>query len=169
MACVTSGTDFDAILPKSFFTQGTSGTLSSIMSTLSLSGKPDAIGNASALDIVARMLLDPELAQGSACTPPGKRHTRTNGAPSEDEAGLFPMQEVLQRKGDVIYRYASEWNLNVQSKEGFNTKIEEMYVAATLLYGVAGLQPGKEFNADFFMYVQFILCWLLERKLIISR
>ena len=86
------------------------------------------------------MLLDTSLAPGEACNAPSGEHTRMGQGPAEDEEGLFPMQTVLRWRGDLIYKHTSEWNVNVQSKEEVQAKVEELFVFATLLYGVAGLQ-----------------------------
>ena len=53
----------------------------------------------------------------------------------------------------MISQYASEWTIDAQNKEEVEAKIEEMYVFASLLYGVAGLQSGRDFKADFFLCV----------------
>lgn len=154
MACVTHGTDFDVLLPESFFTGEKSSTLSSLVSALSLSGKSSAnTAGAHSFDIVARMLSDAQFAPGAACKSPSGNFARPATEPSEDEEGLFPMKEVLRRKGEEIRKYASEWVVDAQNKKEVEKKVEEMFVFASLLYGVAGLQSGKDFKADFFLCV----------------
>lgn len=144
MACVQNGSDVDALLPRSLFTSDS--LTSRLSSALTLSGKPAGIHSFS---IIAKMLKDPELAPGSACTIPRKR-----GNESEMEyrrnVRVFPMMDVLGKRGDLIRKYAEQWTVNTNDKAEVKAKVVELLYLVTLLYGVAGLQEGKDFSADFF-------------------
>lgn len=135
MACTTRS-NLDALLPKPFFTSAQVQT-----------------GGSHPLDIVARMARDADLAPGAACKIPGRRgFLRATGDTSEDEVGPFPMHMVLRQRSALIVKYAAEWEVgDLTKKDVLEKKLEELIVFANVMYGVCGLQPGKEFKADFFL------------------
>ncbi|KAH8115154.1 hypothetical protein DFH11DRAFT_1688725 [Phellopilus nigrolimitatus] len=137
MACV-SDLDFDALVPRSLFVADQATTLSSLTSMLSLSSKSSR--STHSFTIIARILRDPELAPGAACTDPSN-----SGAQRAS-----PLEEVLSKRGELIRKYADEWMVGVNNKEDISAKVDELLFVVTLLYGVSGLQDGKKFKADFF-------------------
>lgn len=145
MACVSPGPDLDSLLPRSAFS---SESLSSrLTSALTLSSKPTGTHSFS---IVSQMLKDPELAPGATCT-----RLNVKKAVKEDNANAaggnpFPHSEVLEKRGELIKKYADKWNVNTSDKAEVKNKLEELFVLVTLLYGVCGLQEGQDFKADFF-------------------
>lgn len=156
MACVTRGTDFDAILPKSLFIQGgvdDANVLSKLASKLTLNTKPTAapvpVSNAHSFTILKRVLEDSELGPGAACNIP-----KPNARGDENSTdGGFPLLAVLANKGDKILKYAEMWAVNGEDQADLKKKLEELAWVATMIYGVAGYQEGKEFKSDFFLYV----------------
>ncbi|KAI5121366.1 hypothetical protein M0805_001179 [Coniferiporia weirii] len=146
MACATHKTDFDELIPKTLFLNKEATALSSLVSALSLSGTKSK--GLHSFAIIARMLNDPELAPGTAHT------TEAHKGPAEGdggEGGGFPLVEIIKNKGELIRKYAEEWSIDTSDKAGIHAKLEELFVLVTLLYGVVGLQEGKEFKADFFL------------------
>lgn len=140
MACVHRKTDFDTLLPKSFF----SGSLETrLASALALS--PNSSGLHS-FTIASRMLHDPAFVASAAPMKPA-----TEGP--VDPLISFPLKNVLDKQGELIRKYAEQWIVDTNDKKGLRTKVEELRFLAVLLYGVAGLQKGKDFNADFFTWV----------------
>lgn len=147
MASVTHKTDFDAIITKDLFISSNTSTsaLSRLTAALSLSSPTaSAKKGVDSFSIVSRMLNDPELAPGSACSIP-------TSSSSDDDEATFPLQEVLDKKGELIRKYAGLWTVNTEDKEEVKEKVEELSWLVTVLYGVSGLEKGKEFKADFFM------------------
>ncbi|EJD01363.1 uncharacterized protein FOMMEDRAFT_111131 [Fomitiporia mediterranea MF3/22] len=144
MACVQRGTDFDALLPRSLFAADS--LTSRLSSALTLS-KP---AGTHSFTIVAKMLKDPELAPGSVCTVPRKRGESEDEIAYRNAVRVFPMMEVLGKRGELIRKYAEQWTVNMNDKAEVKAKVDELSFLVTLLYGVAGLQEGKDFNADFF-------------------
>lgn len=161
MACATLRADFDEIVPKSLFIPTTKDQeahlLSRFTSKLSLGSKPTAAVHTPAgihsFTILKRVLEDPELAPGAACIIP-KPGARNDD--SSDDGG-FPMIAVLKNKGDVILKYSEMWTITGEDPVEVKEKLEELAWVATMIYGVAGLQDGKEFTGDFFLYAQIFL------------
>lgn len=144
MACVQKGPDFNVLLPKEWFV-GSSLT-SRFASALTLSSKHSGVHSFS---IVARMLKDPELGPGVASALPPMPHGGDQGT-EEDAGRAFPMTEVLEKRGELIRKYAEQWVVNTHDKTEVQSKVDELLFLMTLLYGVTGFQEGKSFKADFF-------------------
>lgn len=92
------------------------------------------------------MLKDHDLDPGVASAVPPK----TNASDDEEGGIAFPMAEVLEKRGELIRKYAEQWTVNTHDKAELQAKIDELSFLVTLLYGVAGLQEGKNFNGDFY-------------------
>lgn len=134
MACAQKMTDYDALVPRSLFSEDTLATKLSSVLTLD----PKSSGSHS-FDIIAEILQDSDLAPGNASYIPDP-----NGSP-------FPQTDVMNKRGDLIRKYAEKWVINVNDEATLSSKVEELISSAALLYGVAGLQEGATaFNADFF-------------------
>ena len=85
------------------------------------------------------MQRDPALAPGVACDDP-------KGARS----GMSPFMQTIDRTSHLLRKYSEEWIVDENDANELAKKVEELSWAAVLLYGVTGLQPGKDFKADFF-------------------
>lgn len=144
MACVTH-TDFESLYPRELFTSPSVGTLSRLTASLSLSSTQPSKGT-HAFAILARMQKDSALAPGVACDAPKER------------GGERPLTQTLQRTSEILRKYSEEWVVDPTDANDLKQKIEELSWAAVILYGVTGLQPGKEFKADFFTSVVDRLC-----------
>ncbi|KIO26252.1 hypothetical protein M407DRAFT_24468 [Tulasnella calospora MUT 4182] len=90
-------------------------------------------GGAHSLDILHRMLQDPDLAAGKTC-----EHD------SETRFG-----DTMNSAGDKIREYAKMWQ--VDSDREVPEKLEEVAWLATLVYGLGGFRKGKPFRSDFFL------------------
>ncbi|TDL18674.1 hypothetical protein BD410DRAFT_793062 [Rickenella mellea] len=135
MTCVTH-TDKDGFIPQTLFIQPTVGTLTRLTAALTFSSPPKK--HTHAFTIVARMLKDHELGPRVACKLP------------VDPEASDSYTETLDRRGDLINKYVSEWEVDTADPSDVRAKLQEISWVVVLLYGVAGLQPGREFNADFF-------------------
>lgn len=156
MACVTRGTDFDEILPKSLFVQpgvDDANLLSRLASKLTLNSNlttaPLSASDVHSFTILKLVLEDSELGPGAACNIP-----KPNARGDENSTdGGFPLLAVLANKGDKILKYAEMWTVNGEDQADVKKKLKELAWVATMIYGVAGYQEGKEFKSDFFLYV----------------
>lgn len=145
MTCVQRGPDFDVLLPKSLFVGDS--LASRFASVLTLSAKP--VGTHS-FSILAQMLKDPELGPDAVREKPERTAEDNEDNEDADEAKLFPLMQVLDKRGELIRKYAEQWTVNANDKSELQAKLDELSSFVALLYGVAGLQEGKEFKADFF-------------------
>lgn len=155
MACVTNGTDFDAVMPRSMHSSISTGTLSIFATSFSPS---DSSSGKHSFDIVSRMLADNQLAPGIACDP-----VKVSNAGDVEGAAFLPHKQVLERRGELIKNYASQWTVNINNNGEVKAKTEELFMLVTLLYGVAGLQSGKEFKADFYAYVYLFYAIIIHQ------
>lgn len=144
MACVQMGPDFDGLLSKSFFVGDS--LASRLTSALTLSEKP---ADTHSFTIVAQMLKDTQLGPGIACEIPRVRTASKTDPGDAIEGRVFPLTEVVDKRGELIRKYAEKWTVNVNDKKELQAKLDELSFLVTLLYGVAGLQEGREFKADF--------------------
>jgi hypothetical protein len=88
--------------------------------------------NTHALDILSRIIQDP----------------RMESPKKLGIANLF--RGVVEKCGDAVYQYASQWTLDTTNPAAVQRKIEELQWTATLMYAVPGFKAdGEEFNADF--------------------
>ncbi|KAG8978358.1 hypothetical protein FRC05_010603 [Tulasnella sp. 425] len=158
------------LFPPDFFDYGTQQPESSAQSivdhaatalrNLSLnnprSSSPSAYtGGSHSLDILHRMLQDPNLAAGKTCR--------------QDSGSKF--SDTLRAAGDKIREYAKMWQVDSESE--VPQKLEEVAWLATLVYGLGGWRKGKDFRSDFFLFssqsallraqVSVILGWWVSR------
>lgn len=68
----------------------------------------------------------------------------------EGRTSPFNMISVMQKKGQLIRQYSEKWVVDTNNGDEVKRKVEELAFLATLLYGVAGHQEGKGYNANFF-------------------
>jgi hypothetical protein len=87
---------------------------------------------AHALDIIARILKDPRLAAKEKVP--------------DHEMYSFTME----KHGQVLANYASEWSVNISDPGEVERKIEELVWTNCIIYGIGGWTEGEDFNADFF-------------------
>ncbi|KAI5120442.1 hypothetical protein M0805_009904 [Coniferiporia weirii] len=147
IACVTHKTSFDELVPKSLFLNEDVTALSGLISAISLSGTKSK--GLHSFAILARMLNDPNLAPAA---------THTTESYKKPAVGVESIAETVKDRGELIGKYAEEWSIDSSDKAGIHAKLEELFVLVTLLYGVVGLQEGKEFKADFYlMHLAIIL------------
>ncbi|KAF9555920.1 hypothetical protein CPC08DRAFT_765575 [Agrocybe pediades] len=91
---------------------------------------PSSTANVHALSILARVLADPAFELTS---------------PPENIPSYF--SHVVNDHGDAIRKHAAAWTLEGDLRK----KVEELIWAATVIYGVGGLEESGELNADFFL------------------
>ncbi|KIK68379.1 hypothetical protein GYMLUDRAFT_35785 [Collybiopsis luxurians FD-317 M1] len=110
------------------------GKLTSFIHSVKLSNSTSAgaAGDTHALNVLARIMKDPELKVTKA-----------------EETNLFA--SVIEKNGDAIFKYANSWSLDTSNPKEVERKIEELQWMNVLIYAIAGFKAGKgNFNADFF-------------------
>ncbi len=60
---------------------------------------------------------------------------------------------TISAKGEALFRYTSQWTLNLSDPKELRRKIEELQWMNTIIYAGSGSRPGKRFHADFFLCV----------------
>ena len=85
-----------------------------------------------ALDIVARILKDPRFAA------------------KEKVLDKDMYSFTMEKHGQILAKYASEWSVNISDPEEVERKIEELVWTNCIIYGIGGWMQGEDFNADFF-------------------
>lgn len=143
MASVTESHS-GGLVPRDLFFPTKPSTLSSITSAFSslsvkLSNSPHI------LSILARVANDPNFL-------PMKVYTM------EEIMMTMPFIDTIQHKAEAIWKYAAEWNFDATDEKTVEEKVEELSWAVSVIYGAGGSQPGKDFSADFFLYV--FMFWL---------
>ncbi|KAK7026431.1 hypothetical protein VNI00_015666 [Paramarasmius palmivorus] len=119
------------IIPPALFPPDTS---QSVPAANGKNAHPQANGstNTHAFDILSRIIQDP----------------RMESPKKLGIANLF--RSVVEKCGDAVYQYASQWTLDTTNPEAVQRKVEELQWTATLMYAVPGIKAeGGEFNADF--------------------
>ncbi len=139
-----------ALIPESFFdfteTNSAVNYITSMLPRLSLQQSASiaefgATGESShLLSIIARMLRDPRLDPGNLKLPSGDLGTK--------------FEYVQSQSGDVIKEYVDQWDIRLIGDSAADTsildaKIEEVYWAHVLFYGVGGWNEEKGFLANF--------------------
>jgi hypothetical protein len=139
MSAVTR-TDVDVLYPRELFSPSSgAGTLSRLTAALSLSSSQTSSKSTSLFDILASMQEDPALAAGVA-----------QDMQTDVRTAARPLIQTVERAGERIRKHAEEWLVDGSDAEELAKKVEELSWIAVILYGVTGLQPGKQFKADFF-------------------
>ncbi|KAJ8081515.1 hypothetical protein PM082_007360 [Marasmius tenuissimus] len=132
------------ITPAELFTTVDAETQFSVASrlqsvlTLGGSSAPSTSKGVDAFTIIARVSNDPKLVS--------------------TDMDLGTMFVNLSKScGDVLYKHASDWALDVSNPDSVQQKIEELQWAMTLMYAVAGYKQldDGDFNADF-LAVHFV-------------
>ncbi|KAG8973301.1 hypothetical protein FRB90_009950, partial [Tulasnella sp. 427] len=98
------------------------------------SSSPSAYtGGSHSLDIVHRMLQDPDLAAGKTCT--------------QDSDVKY--SDTLKSAGGKIRDYVKLWQIDLDRE--VPEKLEEISWLVALLYGLGGWRKGHDFRSDFFL------------------
>jgi len=139
-----------ALVPESFFdfteTNSTVGYITSMLPRLSLQQSASiadfgATGeNGHLLSIMARMLKDPRLDPGNLELPSGDLGVK--------------FEQFLSQCGDIVKEYVDQWDFRLTGNSASDTsileaKIEEVYWAHVLIYGVGGWNEENGFLASF--------------------
>ncbi|KAG8972737.1 hypothetical protein FRB90_010152 [Tulasnella sp. 427] len=137
LASVT-GANSPQLFPADFFEYESQPALTAPIRKLSLnnprSSSPSAYtGGLHSLDIVHRMLQDPDLAAGKTCT--------------QDSGAKF--SDTLKSVGVKIRDYAKLWQIDLDRE--VPEKLEEISWLVALLYGLGGWRKGHDFRSDFFL------------------
>lgn len=136
------GTDYPKLFDESFFdhpfqTPDSVNGLSTLTSKLSLSStKPKSQPHTHAFTILGRVLADPRLAAGKACT-------------SESPRKLL---DTLSNVGGIIREYAEQWTVGTGEIE-IQQRMEELTWFVTATFGLGGWKKDRKFKADFFLCV----------------
>ncbi|KAB5591157.1 Oxidoreductase AflY [Ceratobasidium theobromae] len=130
---------FEKLFDTSFFAPqtSTSSYLSSLTSTLSLSGSADEANTTKpthAFTILARILADERLEAGKACT----KESSTQFA------------DTLGNVGHIIKEHAALWTISENEKE-IQERVEELSWTVALMFGVGGWRKDRDFRANFFL------------------
>ena len=132
--------DLDILMPKEFFHPNDGGMMSgisSLMATLPLRSRV-APEDLHSFSIVAQMLKDADLKPSPDLVL------------EESEDDTDNIRGFLDKKGHLIRKYASKWQVNAIVPGEVTSKMEELSWLAVLIYGVGGWNAKRDFRADFF-------------------